>query len=70
MYPILQSIIFFVAFCLTVLFIGKLVTWAVWKIAPQNCKKEITKKDILGYNITIVIAILLWTVLFYLHLIS
>jgi len=37
----------------------------VYKIAPQNCKKEFTRADILRTNLVMIFSILLWGVVFY-----
>jgi hypothetical protein len=37
----------------------------VYKIAPQNCKKEFTRVDILRTNLMMIFSILLWGVVFY-----
>lgn len=65
---ILLTIIFFLATSTSVYFFGKLVTWAVYKINPENSKKEITNKDILSYNIVMIISLILWSILFYFKL--
>jgi len=57
--------IFILALSTSVLFLGKLMTWMVYKIAPQNCKKEFTNKDVLKANLIMIFSILLWAVLFY-----
>ena len=65
MNELLLTAIFILALSTSVLFFGKLMTWMVYKIASQNCKKEFTKKDVLRANLIIVVSILLWAVLFY-----
>ena len=62
---IILSIIFFLAFVTSIYFFGKLLTWVAWKINPENFEREITNKDILSYNVTMFISIILWTILFY-----
>jgi hypothetical protein len=59
------TIIFFLASSTSVYFFGKLLTWIAWKIKPENFKKEITKKNILCYNIVMIISLVLWSILFY-----
>ena len=61
----LLTAIFMVALATSVYFFGRLMTWMVYKIAPQNCKKEFTKADILKANLMMVSSILLWGVVFY-----
>lgn len=61
----LLSIIFFLAFSGSVYFLGKLLTWFLYKVKPENCNKEFTKKDILRANIVMFISILLWTIIYY-----
>ena len=53
---ILQSIVFLLAFSGTVYFMGRLVTWTVFKVNPENCKREFTRKEILKANIVMVIS--------------
>jgi len=65
---ILMTIIFFFAFCGTVFFFGRLMVWMTSKINPSSFKKEITGNQILSYNIIMTVSILLWTILYYLHL--
>lgn len=62
---IILSIIFFLALTTSVYFFGKLLTWIAWKINPTNFKKDITKTDILSYNIVMIISIVLWTILYF-----
>jgi hypothetical protein len=62
---LLMTGIFILALSTSVLFLGKLMTWMVYKIAPQNCKKEFTNKDVLKANLIMIFSILLWAVLFY-----
>jgi hypothetical protein len=62
---LLLTIIFFLALGTSVYFFGKLLTWIAWKIKPENFKKEITNKDILYYNIVMIISLILWSILFY-----
>lgn len=61
----LNSIIFFVALSTTVYFFGSLIAWHAQKVAPENCKKDYTNRDILYINLTMVFSIVLWTILFY-----
>ncbi len=69
---LILTIIFFIAFRgqindsrTTVYFLGKLLTWVVWKIKPESFKKEITNKDIFQYNMIMLFSILLWSIIFY-----
>ena len=62
------TIVFMLALATSVYFLGKLMTWMVYKIAPENYgkgKKEFTNADILRANLTMVVSILLWGVVFY-----
>lgn len=61
----LLTTIFMWALATSVYFLGKLMTWMVYKIAPQNCKKEFTRADILRTNLMMIFSILLWGVVFY-----
>ena len=61
----LLTAIFMVALATSVYFFGRLMTWMVYKIAPQNCKKEFTKADVLRTNLVMIFSILLWGVVFY-----
>ena len=61
----LLTAIFMWALATSVYFLGRLMTWMVYKIATQNCKKEFTKADILRTNLMMVFSILLWGVVFY-----
>ena len=65
MNELLLTSIFILALSTSVLFFGKLMTWMVCRIVPQNCKKEFTNKDVLRANLIMVVSILLWAVLFY-----
>ena len=65
---IVKTIIFAFALTSTIYFLGGLVVWGVSKIAPENCKRALERKDINRYNISIVIGIILWSVLFYISL--
>jgi len=49
----------------TTFFFGKLMTWMVYKINPENCEKPITKKDITTANCVMLISILLWGFIFF-----
>jgi hypothetical protein len=62
---LLLTIIFFLASSTSVYFFGKLLTWIAWIIKPENFKKEITNKDILSYNVVMIISLILWSILFY-----
>lgn len=59
------TIIFILALSGTIYFFGSLATWMVYKIAPQNCKREITTSEIRNYNVVMMISILLWAIIFY-----
>ncbi len=60
-----NTVIFFFALKFTICFFSRLATWMVIKIAPQNCKKELTQKDIFITNLIMSIGLFLWTILFY-----
>jgi hypothetical protein len=62
----LNTIIFFFALLFTVFFFSNLVIWAVFKIAPQNFKKEFTNRNVLDANISMFVALILWSVLYHL----
>ena len=56
------------ALATSVYFLGRLMTWMVYKIAPENYgkgKKEFTNADILRTNLTMIVSVLLWGVVFY-----
>jgi hypothetical protein len=59
------TIMFMVALSLSVYFFGKLMTWVAYKINPSNFKREFTNKDILHSNISMIVAIILWSIIFY-----
>ena len=61
----LLTAIFMWALATSVYFLGRLMTWMVYKIAPQNCKKEFTRVDILRTNLMMIFSILLWGIVFY-----
>ena len=61
----LLTAIFMWALATSVYFFARLMTWMVYKIAPQNCKKEFTRADILRTNLMMIFSILLWGVVFY-----
>lgn len=65
MNELLLTAIFMLALATSVYFLGRLMTWMVYKIAPQNCKKEFTRADVLRTNLVMVFSILLWGVVFY-----
>jgi len=56
---------FFIALSLTTYFIGRLLTWMAYKINPTSFKREFTNKEILYSNVAMVIAIILWSIIFY-----
>ena len=63
-----MAIIFFIAFCGTVFFFGKLMVWMTSKINPSSFEKKMTNSQILSYNIIMTVSIFLWTILYYLSL--
>lgn len=65
MNELLLTAIFMLALATSVYFLGRLMTWMVYKIAPQNCKKEFTRADVLRTNLVMIFSILLWGVVFY-----
>jgi len=65
MNSITLTIVFMVALATSIYFFGRLMTWMVYKIAPQNCKKEFTKADVLRTNLVMIFSILLWGFVFF-----
>ena len=65
MNELLLTAIFMLALATSVYFFGRLMVWMVYKIAPQNCKKEFTSADVLRTNLIMIFSILLWGVVFY-----
>ena len=65
MNELLLTAIFMLALATSVYFLGRLMVWMVYKIAPQNCKKEFTRADVLRTNLIMIFSILLWGVVFY-----
>lgn len=61
---ILKGLIFFIALSGTIYFVCTFLTWLVWKIKPDNFKKEITRSDISEYNWVMIISIALWSILY------
>ena len=61
----LLTAIFMLALATSVYFLGRLMVWMVYKIAPQNCKKEFTRTVFLSTNLVMIFSILLWGVVFY-----
>lgn len=61
---ILKGVMFFLALSGTIYFVCSFLTWLVWKIKPDNFKKEITRLDITGYNWVMITSIALWTLLY------
>lgn len=59
------ALIFILALSGTIYFFGKLASWMVYKIAPENCKSEITNSQIRFYNGVMLISIFLWAIIFY-----
>ena len=64
---IMLTIAFFFAMSTTVYFFGKILTWVAWKINPSGFSEnfKITNKDILSYNIVMIVSIILWSIIFY-----
>jgi hypothetical protein len=54
-----------IALSLSIYFFGKLLTWTAYKINPSNFTREFTDKDILHANISMIVAIILWSIIFY-----
>jgi len=65
MNELLLTAIFMLALATSVYFLGRLMSWMVYKIAPENCKIEFTKAHILRTNLVMTFSILLWGVVFY-----
>jgi len=62
---LLLTFLFFLALCGTTYFIGRLFTWGVYKINPDNFKNKFTNKHILKTNIVMFISIILWSIIYY-----
>lgn len=62
---LILAITYFFASATSVYFFGKLLTWIAWKIKPENFKTEITNKNILTYNIIMIISLILWSIIYY-----
>lgn len=61
MHPeVIKAVIFFFALNLSIYFVGRLATWLF--------VKPLSKKEILIANISMLIANVLWTILYYLSL--
>jgi hypothetical protein len=54
-----------IALSLTIYFIGKLLTWMAYRINPSNFKREFTDKDVENSNYSMIIAVILWSIIFY-----
>jgi len=54
-----------IALSLTIYFIGRLLTWMAYKINPTSFKREFTDKDVLYSNYSMIIAVILWSIIFY-----
>lgn len=67
---IMLTIIFFLAMSTSVYYISRLLNCVSWMINPTSFKEgfEITKKDILSYNIVMIVSIILWSIIFYFKL--
>lgn len=59
------TVTFMWALATSVYFFGRLMVWMVYKIAPQNCKKEFTRADVLRTNLIMILSIILWGEVFY-----
>lgn len=59
------TIMFFTALNLTTYFISRLLLYTAYKINPTIFKRGFTNKDILYSNMAMVIAIVLWSIIFY-----
>ena len=65
MVKLVLTVMFFLAFSGTTYFIGRLLTWFLYKLRPENCEKEFTKRDIRNANLVMIISILLWSIIYY-----
>jgi len=65
---ILLTILFFIALSLTTYFISNLAIWMAYIINPNSFKEEFKNKDILSANVSMIIAIILWSIIFYIKL--
>ena len=54
-----------IALSLSINFFCKLMHWMAYKINTSNFTREFTDKDILNSNISIIIATILWSIIFY-----
>ena len=59
------TIMFFTALNLTIYFISRLWLYTSYKINPTTFKRGFTNEDILYTNVAMVIAIVLWSIIFY-----
>ena len=59
------TITFMWALATSVYFFGRFMVWMVYKIAPQNCKKEFTRAEVLRTNLIMILSIILWGEVFY-----
>ena len=59
-----------IALSLSIYFFGKLLTWVAWKINPFSFGTDfkITDKQIRFYCNTMIVAIILWSIIFYFKL--
>jgi hypothetical protein len=62
---LLLTICFFLSLFGTFYFLGRLLTWVVFKIAPGNCKTGFSGIKILYTNSVGVLSCIGWTILFY-----
>jgi hypothetical protein len=49
----------------TIYFISKLLHWMAYKINPTSFKREFTDKDVENSNYSMIIAVILWSIIFY-----
>jgi len=62
---ILLTLIFMIALSFTIYFISKLLHWMAYKINPTSFKREFTDKDVENSNYSMIIAVILWSIIFY-----
>jgi hypothetical protein len=62
---LLLTLCFFFSLFSTFYFLGRLLTWVVVKIAPENCKTGFSGIDILYATSVGILSCIGWTILFY-----
>lgn len=62
---VLLSIIFFFSTCGFFHFFSRIVTWIVWKIAPENMERSLSRDDIVFANLIGILSISGYSYIFY-----